>query len=87
MEAVLDQIIERKRMDDLAHSIVDGRFREQKVNSGYIFTAIKSLINKQIYTTIIFKFPSQYSQGYFINSLIGLCIPVLTLLSYLVFMK
>ncbi|CAH8583930.1 unnamed protein product [Schistosoma margrebowiei] len=30
MEAVLDQIVERKRMDDLAHSIVDGRFREQK---------------------------------------------------------
>ncbi|CAH8294149.1 unnamed protein product [Schistosoma turkestanicum] len=30
MEAVLDQIVERKRMDDLAHSIVDGRFLEQK---------------------------------------------------------
>ncbi|KAK4470870.1 hypothetical protein MN116_006384 [Schistosoma mekongi] len=30
MEAVLNQIIERKRMDDLAHSIVDGRFIEQK---------------------------------------------------------
>ncbi|CAH8853071.1 unnamed protein product [Trichobilharzia szidati] len=30
MEAVLDQIVERKRMDDLAHSIVDGRFTEQK---------------------------------------------------------
>ncbi|KAH8872384.1 Crossover junction endonuclease MUS81 [Schistosoma japonicum] len=30
MEAVLNQIVERKRMDDLAHSIVDGRFMEQK---------------------------------------------------------
>jgi len=28
---VLDYIVERKRMDDLADSIVDGRFREQKV--------------------------------------------------------
>lgn len=29
-EIVLDFIIERKRMDDLASSICDGRFREQK---------------------------------------------------------
>ena len=29
-EVVLDTIVERKRMDDLAGSIVDGRFREQK---------------------------------------------------------
>ncbi|GFY55933.1 crossover junction endonuclease MUS81 [Trichonephila inaurata madagascariensis] len=36
-ELVLDFIIERKRLDDLAHSIKDGRFREQKFrmkNSG-----------------------------------------------------
>jgi len=31
VELVLDYIVERKRMDDLADSIVDGRFREQKV--------------------------------------------------------
>jgi len=31
IELVLDFIVERKRMDDLAGSIVDGRFREQKV--------------------------------------------------------
>ncbi|CAD5118999.1 DgyrCDS7655 [Dimorphilus gyrociliatus] len=30
-EIVLDYIIERKRMDDLAKSICDGRYREQKV--------------------------------------------------------
>ena len=30
-EAVLEYIVERKRMDDLAGSITDGRFREQKV--------------------------------------------------------
>ncbi|CAL8241325.1 unnamed protein product [Merluccius merluccius] len=30
MELVLDYIIERKRMDDLCGSIIDGRFREQK---------------------------------------------------------
>ena len=30
-EVVLEYIVERKRMDDLAGSIVDGRYREQKV--------------------------------------------------------
>jgi len=30
-EVVLDYIVERKRMDDLCGSIIDGRFREQKV--------------------------------------------------------
>ncbi len=30
-EAVLEYIVERKRMDDLAGSIIDGRFNEQKV--------------------------------------------------------
>ena len=30
-EVVLEHIIERKRMDDLASSIIDGRFKEQKV--------------------------------------------------------
>lgn len=30
-EIVLEYIVERKRMDDLAGSIVDGRYREQKV--------------------------------------------------------
>ena len=30
-ELVLPYIIERKRMDDLSSSIVDGRFAEQKV--------------------------------------------------------
>lgn len=31
-ELVLDYIVERKRMDDLCGSIIDGRFREQKVH-------------------------------------------------------
>lgn len=31
-ECVLDYIIERKRLDDLVHSIRDGRYREQKVS-------------------------------------------------------
>lgn len=34
-EAVLEYIVERKRMDDLAGSIIDGRFREQKVRCTY----------------------------------------------------
>lgn len=32
-ELVLDHIVERKRLDDLCSSIIDGRFREQKVPS------------------------------------------------------
>lgn len=32
LEAVLDYIIERKRLDDLSKSIIDGRYNEQKVN-------------------------------------------------------
>jgi hypothetical protein len=31
-EVILEYIIERKRMDDLAESIIDGRFKEQKVD-------------------------------------------------------
>ena len=31
-ELVLNEIVERKRMDDLACSITDRRFKEQKVN-------------------------------------------------------
>ena len=30
-EAVLDCVVERKRVDDLASSLTDGRYREQKV--------------------------------------------------------
>ena len=36
-EIVLEHIIERKRMDDLASSIIDRRFSEQKVG-GYRLT-------------------------------------------------
>ena len=32
-EAVLEHIVERKRMDDLAGSIMDGRCSEQKVHT------------------------------------------------------
>lgn len=32
LEAILDYIIERKRLDDLSKSIIDGRYNEQKVN-------------------------------------------------------
>lgn len=35
-EAVLEYIVERKRMDDLAGSIIDGRFHDQKVCSDYV---------------------------------------------------
>lgn len=32
LEAVLDYIVERKRLDDLSKSIIDGRYNEQKVS-------------------------------------------------------
>ena len=32
VEAVLDYIVERKRLDDLSKSIIDGRYNEQKVS-------------------------------------------------------
>lgn len=37
-ELVLDYVVERKRMDDLCGSIIDGRFREQKVGVQRGFT-------------------------------------------------
>ena len=42
-EVVLNYIIERKRMDDLAGSITDGRFKEQKVNKNQIFKNVSDL--------------------------------------------
>ena len=35
-EIVLEYIVERKRMDDLADSIIDRRFQEQKVSLEYL---------------------------------------------------
>ncbi len=35
-EVVLEYIVERKRMDDLAGSITDGRFKEQKVSENLL---------------------------------------------------
>ena len=34
VEAILDYIVERKRLDDLSKSIIDGRYNEQKVEKG-----------------------------------------------------
>ncbi|KAK7071332.1 Crossover junction endonuclease mus81 [Halocaridina rubra] len=52
-ELVLPYIIERKRMDDLASSIKDGRFREQK------FRLKQSGLSKPIY--LVEEFGSQYA--------------------------
>ena len=32
-DIILDFIVERKRMDDFCQSIIDGRYKEQKVNT------------------------------------------------------
>lgn len=46
-ELVLDYIIERKRMDDLCGSIIDGRFREQKVSQTTRFGGKSSSLFKK----------------------------------------
>ncbi len=43
-EIVLGVIIERKRADDLASSIVDGRFMEQKAGVPVLLSIISSLV-------------------------------------------
>ncbi|KAF6024016.1 MUS81 [Bugula neritina] len=48
-EAVLDYIIERKRMDDLAGSITDGRYKEQKLRMK------NSKLRKPIYLVEYYK--------------------------------
>ncbi len=32
-DIVLDYVVERKRVDDLCQSIIDGRYKEQKVRA------------------------------------------------------
>ncbi|XP_033612553.1 crossover junction endonuclease MUS81 isoform X7 [Fukomys damarensis] len=46
-ELVLDHIVERKRLDDLCSSIIDGRFREQKVPS--VFRLKRCGLGRQVY--------------------------------------
>lgn len=50
-ELVLDYIIERKRIDDLCSSIIDGRFREQKVAVGLLYI-------QALNTSVTFQFCS-----------------------------
>ena len=47
-ELVLEHIVERKRMDDLVGSIIDGRFKEQKVLAA-LMTVDASLICVSIF--------------------------------------
>lgn len=42
-ELVLDYIIERKRIDDLCGSIIDGRFREQKVGTCHMYSGCQQI--------------------------------------------
>lgn len=47
-ELVLDCIVERKTMDDLASSIKDSRYHEQKVTKIYMITLIISYLKQRI---------------------------------------
>ena len=63
-ELVLNYVVERKRMDDLASSITDGRFREQKVGDGHeasysenkrcIFQFMTSMLRQHGYRHLLF---------------------------------
>jgi ERCC4-type nuclease len=43
-ELVLPYIVERKRMDDLAKSIQDGRFHEQKVKHMFLYQGTNMIL-------------------------------------------
>ncbi|KAA3675350.1 crossover junction endonuclease MUS81 [Paragonimus westermani] len=53
IEAVLDYVVERKRADDLAASIVDGRFQEQKVMFCLIFVSFCTIRQYRMKRTLL----------------------------------
>ncbi|KAK3753628.1 hypothetical protein QZH41_014733 [Actinostola sp. cb2023] len=62
-ELVLDYIIERKRMDDLNHSIIDGRFREQKVADGFFIKRTRDTKESVAYLTLMTRFIQSFYMG------------------------
>ncbi|KAL7978279.1 hypothetical protein Chor_014818 [Crotalus horridus] len=52
-ELVLDYVVERKRMPDLCGSIIDGRFREQKVVDGFFVKRTRDIRESAAYLTIM----------------------------------
>ncbi|XP_018408358.1 PREDICTED: crossover junction endonuclease MUS81 [Nanorana parkeri] len=68
-ELVLDYIIERKRMDDLCGSIIDGRFREQKVVDGFFIKRTKDVRESAAYLTIM----TRYLQNMYLNKTLLSC--------------
>ncbi|XP_008433834.1 crossover junction endonuclease MUS81 isoform X2 [Poecilia reticulata] len=62
-ELVLDYIIERKRMDDLCGSIIDGRFREQKVVDGFFVKRVQDVRESAAYLTVMTRYLSKLYQN------------------------
>uniref|UniRef100_A0A3B4GAQ2 Crossover junction endonuclease MUS81 n=1 Tax=Pundamilia nyererei TaxID=303518 RepID=A0A3B4GAQ2_9CICH len=71
-ELVLDYIVERKRMDDLCGSIIDGRFREQKVGvqcnhsivvDGFFVKRVQDVRESAAYLTIMTRFLTKLYQN------------------------
>ncbi|XP_005754389.1 crossover junction endonuclease MUS81 [Pundamilia nyererei] len=62
-ELVLDYIVERKRMDDLCGSIIDGRFREQKVVDGFFVKRVQDVRESAAYLTIMTRFLTKLYQN------------------------
>ncbi|XP_071234294.1 crossover junction endonuclease MUS81 isoform X2 [Salvelinus alpinus] len=62
-ELVLDYIIERKRMDDLCGSIIDGRFREQKVVDGFFVKRVQDVKESVAYLTVMTRYLTKLYQN------------------------
>eukprot|EP00063_Salmo_salar_P037384 XP_014012219.1 PREDICTED: crossover junction endonuclease MUS81 [Salmo salar] len=64
-ELVLDYIIERKRMDDLCGSIIDGRFREQKVGvvDGFFVKRVQDVKESVAYLTVMTRYLTKLYQN------------------------
>ncbi|XP_034006125.1 crossover junction endonuclease MUS81 isoform X3 [Trematomus bernacchii] len=62
-ELVLDYIIERKRMDDLCGSIIDGRFREQKVVDRFFVKRVQDVRESMAYLTVMTRYLNKLYQN------------------------
>ncbi|XP_056657299.1 crossover junction endonuclease MUS81 isoform X4 [Monodelphis domestica] len=62
-ELVLDHVVERKRLDDLCGSIIDGRFREQKVIDGFFVKRTADLKESAAYLALLTRALQKLYEG------------------------
>ncbi|XP_043826618.1 crossover junction endonuclease MUS81 isoform X4 [Dromiciops gliroides] len=63
VELVLDHVVERKRLDDLCGSIIDGRFREQKVIDGFFVKRTSDLKESTAYLALLTRALQRLYEG------------------------